>query len=61
MRNKQDLEATEHIESCDLTAITEAWWDQSHNGALQSMLINHSGRTDKEERESVCSLCEKKV
>jgi len=32
MDNKQEeLEAAVLLESCDLTAITETWWDKSHD------------------------------
>ena len=32
MGNKQEeLETVMHLESCDLVAITETWWNNSHN------------------------------
>ena len=34
MGNKQDLEATMLLESYDLVAITETWWDESHNWSM---------------------------
>lgn len=45
--DKQELEATVQLESCDLIVITETWWDEHVTGALQSKAINCSEGTRK--------------
>lgn len=34
MGNKQELEATVLLENYELIAITETWWDESHDGSV---------------------------
>lgn len=54
-RQKQ-LEVTTLLENCDLVAITEIWWDKSHN---LSLLINGYGLSEEKREEEGwrgCSL-----
>jgi len=55
-RKQEELEAIVQQDSCDLVAITETWWDDSHDcsAAMDGYKLF---RRDSEERQAVGWLC----